>query len=150
MPAPRGNLIRAVTSRAEAALPASLGPFHRSAGFSLGKFWTGNRDLHYEVWRRSRLGVIEIGLHFEADALTNARLLGAFRAREPEIRAKLGKAPLLEEWDRGWARVYEAHPLADEDVLARRCAERLVAYVRALEPILRAELPVDVPWELDA
>ncbi len=110
--------------------------------------WTGNRDLHYEVWRRERLGVVELGLHFEADPLTNARLLGAFRSREREIRSALGATPQLEEWDNGWARVYEAHPLGDGRALAEALAERLSAYLVALEPILRQELPVDVDWRL--
>lgn len=150
MPTERGQFVQRVVDRVLAGSSPALGPYRRALRWSLGQIWTGNRDLHYEVWRRASLGVVEIGLHFEADPLTNARLLGAFRAREPEIRRKLGDAPVLEEWDKGWARVYEAYPLGDdEDALARRCAERLAAYVRALEPILREELPADVPWELE-
>lgn len=152
MPTERGQFVKRVVDRMLAESSPALGPYRRALRWSLGQIWTGNRDLHYEVWRRSSLGVVEIGLHFEADLLTNARLLGAFRAREAEIRRKLGRAPIFEEWDKGWARIYEAHPLTgdDEDALARRCAERLAAYVRALEPILREELPADVPWELGA
>lgn len=144
----RRDFVTQVLEATAIKVPASLGELHRMKRWSLGQLWTGNRDLHYEVWKRARLGVVEIGLHFEADPLTNARLLGAFRAREREIRAKLGPAPILEEWDRGWARIYEAHPLGDERALADYCAERLAAYIRTLEPMLREELPADVPWEL--
>ncbi len=138
-----GDFTRSVVQGAREHAPKRLGPYRTSIWSSIGKLWTGNPDVHYEIWRRPKQGVAEIGLHFEADPLTNARLLAAFRARESEVRAGLGAAPLLEEWDRGWARVYEARPLS---LAATDFAERLAAYVAALEPILRDELPVDVPW----
>ncbi len=137
--------MRAAIRSAAGRAPKRFGPFHTTLWSSIGKMWTGNRDLHYEVWRRARLGLVEVGLHFESDALTNARLLGAFRAREAEVRAALGRAPLLEEWDKGWARVYESLPLAQEPAAL---GERLAAYVAALEPLLREELPADVRWRL--
>ncbi len=142
------SLLRALPALIRPLLLADLRDFRARLRWSLLQLYYGNRDLHYEVWRRSRLGVVEIGLHFEADPLTNARLLGAFRAREREVRASLGQTPIIEEWDRGWARIYEAHPLGDERALADDCAERLAAYIRTLEPMLREELPADVPWEL--
>ncbi|OLC55717.1 MAG: hypothetical protein AUH85_08580 [Chloroflexi bacterium 13_1_40CM_4_68_4] len=131
---------------AKAKAPKPLGPYRTLHRSWIGKVWTGNDDLHYEVWPRPRLGVLELGLHFEADALTNARLLAAFRARQREVRAALGKAPLIEPWDKGWARVYETHPLEEDRPAAERYGLRLAAYVAALEPILRDELPGDVPW----
>ncbi len=131
-----------MTKRAMTSAPRGLGPYRMRAFWSIAQLYTGNPNLHYEVWRRARLGVIELGLHFEADPLTNARLLAAFRARAKEIRESLGDVA-IEEWDKGWARVYESLPL---DTDADRCAERLAAYVRVLEPILREELPDDVPW----
>jgi hypothetical protein len=144
------SFVGAVMRAARAALPPALGPFHSAAWSFMGKVWTGNRDLHYEVWRRDRLGTLELGLHFESDPLTNARLLGAFRSRGREVRAALGAAALIEEWDRGWARVYESLPLVDDAASASRCGARLAEYVRALEPILRDELPADVPWRARA
>lgn len=147
MSASRGALTRQVIDEAERRAPKRLGPYRRSLRWSLGQLWTGNRDLHYEVWHRARLGVVEVGLHFEADPLTNARLLGAFRSREDELRASLGEEPLLEEWDKGWTRIYESHPLREAD-LVQRWAERLADYIRVLEPILREELPADVAWRL--
>jgi hypothetical protein len=112
----------------------------------MGKLWYGNKDLHYEIWSRERLGTIEIGLHFEADPLTNARLLAAFRANAKAVRRTLAAAR-IEEWDRGWARVWEPlpHRRADQQ-LAIELSERIAAYVTALEPILRRELPSDVVW----
>ena len=133
------------TGRATA--PKRLGPYREVRYSWIGKLWTGNEDLHYEVWPRPRLDVIELGLHFEADALTNARLLSAFRTREAEVRAALGAAPLIESWDKGWARVYESHRLESDRAAAERYGARLAAYISALEPILRHELPADVPWK---
>jgi hypothetical protein len=91
--------------------------------------------------------VIELGLHFEADALTNARLLAAFRARERAIRRALGPEVRVEGWDKGWARVWEPVALATLDTSFRdRIGGRIAAYVTTLEPVLRAELPSDVAW----
>jgi hypothetical protein len=124
-----------------------LVPFHSTAWSYMAQLWSGNKQLHYEAWIRDRLGVIEVGLHFEADALTNARLLAAFRARERAIRRVLGPDVRIEDWDKGWARVWEPIALVtlDRSFLAR-IGTRLAAYVAALEPILRAELPADVAW----
>jgi hypothetical protein len=76
------------------------------------------------------------------------RLLGAFRKRERALHRKLPTAR-FEEWDRGWARVGE--PVAYERLdaaLRDDLAKRLAMYVATLEPILRDELPADVPWSL--
>jgi hypothetical protein len=91
--------------------------------------------------------VIEVGLHFEADTLTNARLLAAFRAHERAIRRALGADVRIETWDKGWARVWEPVELAILDrAFLERIAGRIAAYVTALEPLLRAEVPSDVRW----
>ena len=127
-------------------LAEDLSTFQWEASF-LAKAWFGNHDLHYEITPRERAGTIEIGLHFEADPLTNARLLAAFRANAKSVRRALADAR-LEEWDRGWCRVWEPLPYRKPDVpLARELADRIAGYVTALEPILRRELPSDVAWE---
>jgi hypothetical protein len=128
-------------------LPPTLSSFRTGTRFSLAQMWFGNQALHYEAWIRSRLGVIELGLHFEADPLTNARLLAAFRARERTVLRTLGPDARVEEWDKGWTRVWESIALArlDEEHLAP-VAARLARYMTALEPILRDALPSDVAW----
>jgi len=113
----------------------------------MAQIWSGNKQLHYEAWIRERLGVIELGLHFEADALTNARLLAAFRARERAIHRALGADVRIETWDKGWARVWEPIDLATLDrAFLELVGNRISAYVNALEPLLRAEVPADAPW----
>ncbi|MGH2451552.1 MAG: hypothetical protein ACRDGE_09835 [Candidatus Limnocylindria bacterium] len=139
--------LRAIADGLRDAAPKELGALHVATRWQLAQGWYGNRQIHYECWVRRRLGTIEIGLHFEADPLTNARLLGAFRKRERAIRRGLGAAPRIEEWDRGWARVWEPLPATRLDGGLREGAvSRLALYVAVLEPILRADLPDDVEW----
>ena len=139
--------LRGVIKRVEEEIAADYPAFHSTAYSYMAQLWSGNKQLHYEAWIRDRLGVTEVGLHFEADALTNARLLAAFRARERAIRRALGADVRIEPWDKGWARVWEPVELAalDRDFL-ERIGGRIAAYVSALEPMLQAEVPSDVAW----
>ncbi|GAC1460867.1 MAG: hypothetical protein NVSMB8_11770 [Candidatus Limnocylindrales bacterium] len=124
----------------EAALPHHLATGH------MVKLWSGNKQLHYECGIYLQRKVIELGLHFESDAMTNARLLGAFRGREKAIARRL-PAARIEAWDKGWARIWESIPLQPIDErFAARITTTLIRYVRVLQPILEDELPADVPW----
>lgn len=141
--------LRAVDAAVRAAIPKPLGEVqHKNRGWQ-AKWWFGNPALHYESTPRVRASTVEIGLHFEADELTNALLLAAFRAHAKLIARRLGEVR-IEEWDRGWARVWEPVPLTEP--LGTRngtqVGKRIAAYITALEPILRDELPADVEWEL--
>ena len=131
------------------AMPSDLQGFRWTAYSFQAKAWYGNPAIHYEIWPRKYLKVAELGLHFEADELTNARLLAAFRARKNEIKRRLGTGARIEEWDKGWTRVWEPFSFGDAD-LAQRLPLRFCDYVRTLEPILREELPSDVRWVLPA
>jgi hypothetical protein len=141
------EFLRRIPAAVRSTLPAELAAFRTSAGFSLSQIWYGNRSLHYEAWIRSRLNVIELGLHFESDPLTNARLLAALQAERKIVQRALGAAARIEPWDKGWARVWEPIALGtlDEDLL-NRVASRIASYVSVLEPIVRDALPADVAW----
>ena len=141
------TLFRAIPPLLHADVPAHLGAPQWNAVNWQAKAWFGNKSLHYEIWVRHSAKVVELGLHFESDALTNARLLGAFRSRSKDVRRGLGTDTRIEAWDKGWARVWE--PLALEKLepaYSERIRTRFVDYVRVLEPILRDELPNDVAW----
>jgi hypothetical protein len=142
------DFLRRVPATVRPALPPELAPFRSSGGYSMTQIWYGNRSLHYEAWIRSRLNVIELGLHFEADPLTNARLLAAFLAQRSIVKRSLGAEARIEPWDKGWARVWEPVALQtlDADFLIR-IANRIASYVGALEPVLRDALPADVAWD---
>ena len=138
--------LRRVRPLVRQRVPTELREFQWESYSFQSKLWYGNKALHYEIWPREKLGTIEIGLHFEADPLTNARLLAAFTANAKAVRRKLVDAR-IEEWDRGWARIWEPVPHRKPDAqLAVELAERIAGYVTALEPILRRELPSDVAW----
>jgi hypothetical protein len=110
------------------------------------KLWFGNKDLHYECGLYERRKVIELGLHFESEPLTNLLLLGAFKGHAKTIAKRLPTAR-IESWDRGWARIWEPIDLGPVDAALRKTvAKRLATYVRVLEPILEDALPADVRW----
>jgi len=124
----------------EAALPHHLATGH------MVKLWSGNKQLHYECGIYLHRKVVELGLHFESDPMTNARLLGAFRSHERAITRRLPTAR-IEEWDKGWVRIWESIPLRPfDEPFAERLTKTLVRYIRVLQPILEDELPADVPW----
>jgi len=142
------SLLRSLPDLIRPELPADLRDFQGGARFVLVQLYYGNRDLHYEAWHRGKQRTIEVGLHFEADQLTNARLLGAFRTHERRVRRALPDAR-LEEWDRGWTRIWQPVPYKTlDEALQERLAAVLARYIVTLEPILRDELPADVPWAL--
>jgi hypothetical protein len=142
-------LFRGIPPLLSSDLPADLRAFEWNAISWQAKAWYGNRALHYEIWVRHSAKIVELGLHFEADALTNARLLGAFRMHAKQVKRGLGPDARIEEWDKGWTRVWEPFPLQKlESAYAERIQTRFVDYVRVLEPILREELPMDVDWKI--
>jgi len=130
-------------------LPQHLRGLRTSAAWSyLVKIYYGNPDLHYEASHQPKLRTVEIGLHFEADELTNAELLGAFRSHKREVSREL-PAARFEEWDKGWTRIWEPVVYGRfDEALAQDLAGRLARYITLLEPILRSELPRHVPWDL--
>jgi hypothetical protein len=142
-------LFRGIPPLLRAELSADLRAFEWNAINWQAKAWYGNKALHYEIWVRHSARVVELGLHFEADALTNARLLGAFRMRAKQLKRGLGEDARLEVWDKGWTRVWEPFALGKlEPAYVERIQTRFVDYVRVLEPILRDELPSDVAWKI--
>jgi len=146
-PAASRSFLHGVVEKVLEEIAEDFPAFQSTAHSNMAKLWSGNRQLHYEAWIRDRLGVIELGLHFEADALTNARLLAAFRARERAIHRALGAEVRIETWDRGWARVWEPVALATLDrTFLELIGGRIAAYVTVLEPVLEAEVPSDVAW----
>ena len=141
------TLFRGIPPLLRADVPADFGAFQWTAFSSQAKAWYGNKALHYEIWVRYHVKIVELGLHFESDALTNARLLGAFRSRSKDVKRGLGTAARIEQWDKGWTRVWEPFALEKLDLAyTERIQTRFVEYVRVLEPILRDELPSEVEW----
>jgi len=113
---------------------------HTEVRSRLAKFWWGeDKAIHYELAIHERLLQLELGLHFEASAQTNRQLLEALGPHLLEIQQELGESIWLEEWDRGWTRIYETQqllPLDDERIMS--VTARLCELVDFLQPLLEA------------
>ncbi len=109
---------------------------HSSRG-RLAKFWYGeDGSIHYEIWVHERSARFELGLHCESTSDFNRTLYKAFDSCMIEIQEALGTSFWLEEWDHGWVRLYETHPLYPLDEY--RVAEvvgRLGDIINTLQPI---------------
>jgi len=104
----------------------------------LVQFWFGaDRAIHYEVWIHERMAQMELGLHFESRASRNRVLYRRFDGELLSIQAALGDSIWLEEWERGWARIYETQPLWPLDsVRVITTVDRLAEMIATFQPIL--------------
>lgn len=121
-------------------LPARWRKFHTWKRYTLVQLFYQRRSIHYEVWvRGGEIHALEIGLHCEADAVTNANLLRLFDANLFEIKHALGNQIEAEQWTKSWTRVHELMPYQklDENT-ARQCAARLARMILLFEPLMAA------------
>lgn len=123
-----------------ARLPEHLWDFRvKGPSASLVKlYYGGDARIHYEVWLQRRAGRVEIGLHFEADADTNTRMLSRITEQYGVVSQALGPNAEPEQWTASWTRVHESVPfdLLDEALL-NQIADRLSQYIMVLEPMVR-------------
>ena len=120
-------------------LPRALRNFEPRSFFSIVKLSYRYPKLHYEVWVRGQERLIEIGLHFEADKLTNDALLAYFESRAIEIHADLGPRVEIERWTNSWSRVHEVVPYESLDAdLVDHLSVKLAEMITVLQPILEA------------
>jgi len=117
---------------------ASGAPINTFARGRLAQFWFGPyASIHYEVWVHDRTSQLEIGLHCEATPDYNRALYVGFDRCMVEIQSSLGPQFWLEEWDRGWIRLYETHPLWPlDEYRVDEVAARLIEVITALQPTL--------------
>lgn len=104
----------------------------------LAQFWWGDdRTVHYEIAVHDRTLRLELGLHFESTPERNRALLTAFERHIIEVQAALGDTVWVEDWDRGWSRVYETIPLMPlDDARVYAVAGRLCEIMEYLQPML--------------
>jgi hypothetical protein len=125
-------------------LPPSLRNFSSYRTSHNIKVWygeDGSRE-HYEVQsiRRRKGYELEIGFHAEyKDAERNDECVERIAAKEKAWRKTLGPqpevAPFVGYQTRTWRRISEIWSELDDPELAVDAAERLAAYIRAIEPI---------------
>jgi hypothetical protein len=104
--------------------------------------WSGSNSAnHYEVWLHDRHSKIEIGAHFEGPADSNRRIYAFLDAHLIEVQAALGPSVWLEEWDKGWTRLYETVPMMPlDDAKVLDVAERVLEFAQTVQPMIDAAL----------
>jgi hypothetical protein len=119
-------------------LPEPLRGFQLRTRGWLIQFWYGNDPrIHYEVWVHGGRSLLELGLHCEADAARNEWLRRRLLLRLFELKAELGNAVEVEEWDKGWSRLYETHPLNPVDeARLDDFAARVAHFIAVVQPVL--------------
>ena len=120
-----------------ARLGESLDGFDWRQRFGYVQYYRGSPAVHYEIWVQRKTARLEIGLHFEGERDANYAAAEALALRAPDVQARIGPEYELEEWTQQWTRLHRsfAAPALTPE-LADDAAERAVALMRGMEPIL--------------
>lgn len=133
----RDAFLAALPSMVRQQLPIELRGFHLRRRWGLIQFSYQNPRLHYEVWLQPNADRIEVGLHLEADAATNDRVLEAIGARSLEILEGLGAHCDAEVWTSTWRRVHRVIDLEPLDGgKLSEVADWLARCIALLQPIV--------------
>jgi len=131
------DFLAAVHEGVEARLGPSLDGMSWRQRFGFLQYYRGKPDVHYEVWVQRKTQRLEIGLHFEGERDRNYEAAELLAMRAPDVQANIGPEYELEEWTKQWTRLhrtFDAPSLTPE--LAGEAAERVVALMRGMEPII--------------
>lgn len=125
-------------------LPVEWRDFQTATRFSYVQFWYGPQEFHFEASPYYDREIYEVGLHFESrDKPLNAALHAAFDRRFVEIRDRLADDIVLEQWDRGWHKLYRCLPFPAkryDEALLDRVADELAVQISVLQPMLEEAL----------
>ena len=106
---------------------------------NLIKFHYGKPAIHYEVWVQRKRGIIEVGLHFEADTITNQKYLEALSQHFTEIQTSLGAEIEPEQWTESWTRIHLTMGFQTLNKnLAIKIATKITKMIAVLQPLLWA------------
>lgn len=132
------DFLNLVAQETRSALPAPLRGFQTWKRYTLVQLYYRNRRIHYEVWvRGGNVHALEIGLHCEADAATNTRLLALVDSHLFELKHALGEQIEAEQWTSSWTRLHELLPYEKLDATtAQAAAQRLAAMITVVQPII--------------
>lgn len=132
------EFLNLVAQETRAALPSPLRSFRTWKRYTLIQLFYRQRKIHYEVWvRGGNVHALEIGLHCEADAATNTRLLATLYAHMFEIHDALGERVEAEQWTKSWTRLHELMPYEKLDAAtAQHAAQRLAKMIQVVQPII--------------
>lgn len=132
------EFLHLVARETKAALPPQLRGFRTWKRYTLIQLYYQQRKIHYEVWvRGGTVHALEIGLHCEADAATNTRLLALLNTHMFEIQDALGGQIEAEQWTKSWTRIHELMPYTKlDEQTGKAAAQRLAAMIGVIQPIL--------------
>jgi hypothetical protein len=135
------DFLNDIPVRLRQALPPTWQDVQSRKQAHLVKLWYAEPRLHYEVWPVAGRGIIEVGLHFEADADINKRLLDWFDPHMVALAATLDGAVELEQWTPSWGHIFHVFhaPVLDPTAQAA-VVDWLARFIPEAEPILQAAL----------
>jgi hypothetical protein len=144
------DFLDGVVERVRTTLPPEWAGFQTRRQAHLVKLWYQEPRLHYEVWPVGGRGLLEAGLHFEADPTMNFHLLQRFDPHIVWLKATLDGAVDLEQWTSSWGHLYHVFPAPKLDsALQATVASWLARLILVAEPLLQAALsdlgPVAAP-----
>ena len=136
----RGNpapFIAAVAREVSSYFARAGRPVRSHVRSRLAQFWWGtDPSVHYELWVHDRTAQLELGLHFESTPARNQALYAAFGSHLLEIHTQVGDSLWLEEWDKGWTRLYETQPLQPlDEARVFAVSARMIEIMECLQPI---------------
>jgi hypothetical protein len=141
-----GEFLDGIGQRLRRRLPPELGELHGQRRYSLLKLWYHEARLHYEVWPITGRALLEVGLHFEADAAVNHHLLTWFDPHMVELTATMDGAVELEPWTASWGHLFHVFPAPSLDpALQTTVVDWLARLVPLAEPLLRSGLATAGP-----
>jgi len=123
--------LASVRDKALAGLPDELRPPQSRIRYGMLQLHYGDPRIHYEVWLVRKTGLIEVGLHFEADRDMNLARAEGLAQRVLELREFLGPDAEIEQWSPSWTRLHLTVPIrALDDALCDEVAGRLASLLR--------------------
>src|SRR6478672_4979075 len=92
------KFLLAFPARLKKHLPSGRQGYSQRRRWGLLQFYYGDPRHHFEIWPRTSAGLVEIGLHLEADVETNEKTLEAIGRQANEVREALGCDWDAEAW----------------------------------------------------
>ena len=129
--------VKQVVADIAARVASDSPPLNSEARWRLAKFWYGSdATIHYELAVHENSSQLEIGLHAESSPERNRALYAAFDKCLLDVQRELGTSMWLEEWDRGWVRLYETLPLWPLDAArVLDISSRIMEVIAVVQPI---------------
>jgi hypothetical protein len=131
------DFLALVQERLDERLARDGGAWQSRQRFSYLQYFRGSPAVHYEIWVQRKTGRLEIGLHFEGEREANYAAAELLALRAADVQARIGPEYELEEWTAQWTRLHRTiHAPTLTETLAGEAADRTIALIRGMEPIL--------------